>query len=191
MRIRVARLLSPTLLSLLLLMATASPVWAAEPVTLQLQAPAQVSLGDKVAVTAVLQDGKGAPVPGATIVLWSSGSFLSVAGAVQLGQAVTDAQGRVTFTYEARTDGAVTLNAFFAGNSRYSPTQASAEIQVTGSAQLSRHPIEGVRVPGIGVWILAGILGGVWGTYLVVMVLLTLIAREAPKSSPEAGGRRG
>ncbi|MBI2165195.1 MAG: Ig-like domain-containing protein [Chloroflexi bacterium] len=181
--------------TLSLFLATGTPVWAAEPVTLELQAPEQLALGDKVSVTAMLKDANGSPVPAGTVILWTSGSFLSVGGAVQLGEAATDAQGRVTFTYEARNEGAVTLNAYFRGDSRYGFAQGSAAVDVQGSAQLTRHPIEGVRVPGIGVWILAAILGGVWSTYLAVMVFLTLIAREGRVPAHEAlhgaGGRRG
>ena len=105
---------------------------------------------------------------------------------MELGRATTDAQGRATLVYQVRTEEKASLNAYFPGNGRYSPVQASADIQVQGSAQLTRHPIEGVRVPGVGVWILVGILGGVWSTYFAVMVLLTLIAREGSKTPSEA-----
>jgi hypothetical protein len=173
---------------LLLVLATASPVWAAEPVTLELQAPEQVSLGDEVSVTAVLRDGTGAPIRGATIIFWSPASFLSVGGSIELGRVTTDAQGRATLVYQVRTEEKASLNAYFPGDSRYDPASATVELTVQGSAQLTRHPIEGVRVPGVGVWILVGILGGVWSAYLAVMVFLTLIAREGSKASAEAGG---
>jgi hypothetical protein len=186
MSLRSAKWLWGALIPLLLVLATATPAWAAEPVTLELQAPERVMLGDEVNITAVLRDASGAPAPGATVILWSPASFLSVGGSMELGRATTDAQGRATLVYQVRTEEKASLNAYFPGDSRYSPAQASADIQVQGSAQLTRHPIEGVRVPGVGVWILAAILGGVWSTYFAVMVLLTLIAREGSETSREA-----
>ncbi len=190
MSMRKARWLWLTLLPTLLALATAAPAWAADPVTLQLQAPEQVTLGEEASVSAVLADGQGTPVRGATIILWSAGSFLSTGGAIELGRAATDAQGRATFTYQARSEGALTLNASFPGDSRHASAQASSEVKVQGSFQLYQEEA-GVQVPGITVWLLVGLLGGVWSTYLTVMVLLTLIAREGPKAPLGAGGDRG
>lgn len=186
-----AKWLLLVLLPGLFLLVTANTVWAAEPTTLELQAPNEVNLGDEVTVTAVLKDGKGMPVRGAAIILWTTAEFLSKGGAIELDRAVTDEQGRVTFRSQVRSEGSVTLNASFAGDSLHDSAQGSAKVTVQGSTQLTRHPIEGVRVPGIGVWILAAILGGVWGTYLTVMVFLTLIAREGSKTPQGAGGQHG
>lgn len=188
----IARTILAIVLSSPLLLALVHPAAAEGPATLELQAPKEVRLGDEVSVTATLRDGNGAPIPGATIILWSPGEFLSVSDAVELGRAATNVQGHVTFRYEARSGGAVSLNASFAGDARNAPAQAAAPLQVQGSAQLTHHPREGVRVPGVSVWILVGILGGVWSTYFSVAVLLTLIAREGPKGGAYGpGGRYG
>jgi hypothetical protein len=167
------------------MLATASPAWAAGPVTLELLAREQVRLGDQVSVTATLRDATGAPAPGATIVFWSPASFLSVGGSVELGRATTNAQGRATLLYQARTEEKASVNAYFPGDSRYEPASATVELMVEGSAQLYQSTA-GVQVPGLGVWLLVGVLGGVWSTYLAMMVFLTLIAREGSKASAEA-----
>ena len=176
---------------LLVLLITSQPVQAADPITLELKAPARVNLGEKVEIESLLRDGAGKPVPAASVVLYSGASFLSTNGNVQLGQTATDALGRALFAYEARTQGEVTLYASFLGDTSHSAADASVQLTVEGSAQLTRHPIEGVRVPGIGPWILAGILGGVWSTYLAVMVFLALIAREGSSASTDARGGHG
>lgn len=190
MNIPVVKSLALLSLSLLLLFATAAPVWAADPVTLELQAPKEAALGEKITVTAVLTDGKGAPIPKATIILWTSASFLSTESPVELDRAITDAQGKVTFLYQPRSENSVTLNASFSGNSRHAPAQSSVELTVQGSVQLYQETA-GVQLPGIGVWLIVGILGGVWATYFVVMVLLTIIARDGARAPDSAGGRRG
>ncbi|MBI2304744.1 MAG: Ig-like domain-containing protein [Chloroflexi bacterium] len=174
----------------LLALAFATPALAAGPPTLELQAPQEVNLGDTITLSAVLRDSQGAAIERATIILWSAASFLGTGGAVRLGEAVTDAQGRATFTYEVRTEGSATLNAYFPGNSRYESAQTSAKIAVKGSGQLYEETA-GVQVPGIGVWILVALLGGVWSVYLIVMALLTLIARGGAETSRIMGGHRG
>ena len=190
MSMRGAKWLWRALIPLPLLLATATPVLAdAIPLTLRMQAPSQVRLGETATITAVLRDSKGAPVPRATIVLWSQGSFLSTGGAVEQGKEVTDALGKVAFAYEARTEGTVTLNAFYAGDSRFAPAQSSADLMVQGSEQLYQES-PGVPVPGVR-WLVAGLLSGVWLIYLTVMVLLSLIAREGSQTSGGAGGSHG
>lgn len=175
------------LVPLLLLLVTTTQVWAADPVVLELQMPEQATLGDEVEVTALLRDASGRPVPRATIILWNSSEFLSVGGAITLGEAMTDAQGRVVFSYEARTEESITLNAYFPGDSRYSGAQASAEMSVQGSAQLYQSTA-GIQVPGLGVWLLVGLLGIVWTIFLVVMVFLALIVRAGSTTSSASGG---
>lgn len=171
---------------LVLLLASTTPALAADPVVLEIQTPKQVSLGDEIVVTVVLRDGSGAPIPATGIILWTGARFLSVGGAMELDRASTNAQGRATFNYQVRTEKSLTLNASFPGDGRYAFGQASAEVEVLGSAQLYQSTA-GVRVGGIGVWLLAAVVGGVWATYFAVMVFLTLIVREGSKTPDEAG----
>lgn len=187
MRIGRSKLILLALLSFLLLV-TATPAWAADPVTLELQAPTKVGLGDQVTVNALLKDAAGSPIGGSRVVFWMPASFLSNSGAVELGSAVTDSRGIATIIYQARIGGAVSLNAYLAGDSRYDAAYASDDMQVEGTAQLTKHIIEGVRVPGLGVWLLAGLLGIVYSIYLTVIVLLSLIAREGSQTPKAAGG---
>jgi len=174
------------LLAVLLPLVLMTPVLAADPATLKLEAPKEAGLGDTVSVAAQLLDGNGGAIPGATIILWAPASFLSVGGSVQLGEAATDAQGNASFSFQPRSTGALTINAYFPGNSRYDAAQGSVELTVGGSAQLYQETV-GVRVPGVGVWLLVGLMGVVWGVYFIVMVLVTLVARAG---SEEASGTR-
>jgi hypothetical protein len=188
MTYRIARWIGLVSLPLVLLLAIATQVYAADPVTLELQAPTKVGLGDQVTVSALLRDAQGSPVRGSRVVFWMPASFLSNSGAVELGSAVTDSRGIATIVYQARIGGAVSLNAYLSGDSRYDAAYASADMQVEGTAQLTKHIIEGVRVPGLGVWLLAGLLGIVYSIYLTVVVLLSLIAREGSQTPKAAGG---
>lgn len=189
MSLRMTRWLGAALLALLLLAGTAS-AQAADPVVLELQVADQATLGEEVLVTATLRDSKGLAIQGAAIVLWSPATFLSTGGAVRLDEAATDSQGQATFRYEPRVAGTVTVNAYFPGNDRHSFAAASAEVTVQGSKQLYIESA-GVQVPGLGVWLLVAVLGSVWSVYFTVVVLLTLIARAAPRSRASVGGGHG
>lgn len=182
----------PIILALLLsaLLMTGTTAFAAAPATLRLQAPEQARLGEDTTIVAVLVDSSGRPVQGATVSLRSSGSFLGSGGPISLGETVTNAEGKAVFPYQARTEGSVSFDAAFAGNTRYDAALASATLLVQGSAQLYTETA-GIHVPGISVWLLVAVLGGVWSTYLSVMVILTLIARGEPEPAPASRGRHG
>lgn len=173
-------------LAALLLLAVAQPAWAANPVNLTIQAPTQMNLGDQSVVTAVLKDSKGAPIPGATILFWRPGDFLSVSGAVELGSAKTNAQGIATFNYQARNQSIVTLNVSFSGNDQHDPANTSQDIKVLGSTQLYQSTA-GVHLPGVTVWLLVGALTVAWSIYMGMMVLVTLIAPAGEPAPGELG----
>ena len=163
-------------LAALLTLWVAATASAADPTALELRAPQEGQLRDTIPITAVLKDGKGSPIPRAPVILWSPASFLGTGGALRLGQSITDAQGKAIFHYEPRSQGPVTLNAYFPGDSRYEPVQASVELRVQGAAQLYQQTA-GIHVPGVGVWMLVALMIGVWSVYLTVMVLLRRVAR--------------
>ncbi|MBF8267558.1 MAG: hypothetical protein HW388_1066 [Dehalococcoidia bacterium] len=148
---------------------------------LTLQAPAQGTLGQTATVQSTLLALGGSPVSGATIQFFSPASFLSTSGEVFLGEAVTDSSGVAVLRYELRSDNQVEIIARFAGNASYGPAESSATIAVQGSTQLYQEDI-GVRVPGLNVWLLAAILGGVWSVYFTVFVLVSRIAREGVRA---------
>ncbi|GEM_PF-3926177 len=73
MRTRKTRVwLFPVALFAVLLHATSA--LAADPVFLTVQAPTQMNLGDEVAITAVLTDSHGRPIPGVRILLLTPGT---------------------------------------------------------------------------------------------------------------------
>ena len=156
---------------------------AADPVSLTIQAPNKMNLGDEATVTAVLTGSHGRPVPGASVLLLAPSGFLSVEREVELDRATTDAHGAAGLRYQARSADSVTLTALFPGNDQYSPSQASTDITVDGSGQLYQETA-GVQLPVIGVWLLVGVLGVAWSVYFGVIMLVTLIAR-ADASVPE------
>ncbi len=172
-----------TLISIMLVI----PVKAADPAVLKLQAPAEATLGSSITVTAVFEDIGGSAIVGANIIFWIPVDFLGTVGSIPYGEATTNAQGEAIFSYEPRTEGIITLNAYFPGNEQHEFTQGTMELTVQGSTQLY-HEEAGVHVPGIGIWILVAVLGGVWSVYFMVFVFLMRIVRDKSEKSQMAGG---
>ena len=146
-----------------------------------IQAPAQGTLGQAVPVESTLLAPDGSPVVGAAIQFFSPASFMSTSGEVFLGQAVTNSAGLAVFQYDPRTAENVEIVARFAGNTEYGPAESSATLSVQGSTQLYQEEA-GIQVPGLNVWLIVAILGTVWSVYLMVIVLVTRIAREGARA---------
>ena len=165
----------PVALSLLLFSSVAQGA-APEPY-LTLQIPAQGSLGQTATVESTLTAASGSPVAGATIQFFSPTTFMSVSDEVLLGEATTNEAGVAVFHYEPRSTADVEIIARFAGNAKHGPAETSATITVLGAVQLYQEKA-GIQVPGLGVWLVVAILGGVWSVYFTVFVLVSRIARE-------------
>lgn len=148
--------------------------------TLVINAPAEATLGEAVSVEATLLAPDGSPVAGQPIQFFSPTTFTSVTERMLLGQATTDAAGVASLEYEFRRNEEVQVIARYGGDSQYAPVEASAAVMVQGSTQLYQEKA-GIRVPGLNVSLLVGILGLVWSVYFFVFTLVLRIAR--------AGGR--
>jgi hypothetical protein len=134
-----------------------SSALADSPASLTVQAPDQMEMGDEAVVTAFLKDNSGAPIAGAIILLLAPADFLSVEGVVELDRATTDGLGIARLRHQARTPNSATLVISFPGNSQYSAVKASTQVAITGTTQLYQQNA-GVRLPGVGVWLLVGAL---------------------------------
>lgn len=158
--------------------------------TLRLSAPADAQLGGPLRVRAVLRAESGTPVPGALVVFTMSAAWGDeLQGDVVVARARTDLRGEATATLPARRTGDVGLGATFAGDGTYaSATAAAARVAVTGSTQLYT-PEVGVRVPGLGGWLIAVVIAAVWILYLTVAARLGIIAAAGARlPGQEAGG---
>ncbi len=178
-RYRIVRAVGVAVISLL---GVVTPAWAADPTTVELKTEQEVALGDAITVWVAVRDSRGDPVNQAIVVLLTPASFGDTSGEMRLGQITTDALGQATFTYQARREGPQTFIARFIGDSNYVPAEASVALSVQGSVQLYEQQA-GVKIPGLGVWLLVLLLGGFWSVYLVVMVLVTRIAIEGKEGT--------
>jgi len=125
--------------------------------------------------TALLTDDEGSPVVGAKVVFAAAAEFANVKGEIELGEGSTDDQGVASLSYLPRSSGVQTITARFAGNSQYAAAESTSAISIDPGPQL-HYEEAGVRVPGVGVWLLAAALAMVWVAFLIVALLLAYVA---------------
>lgn len=208
MRQRPVQSVAAILASALALLTAGPAALAAEPTRLALEAPARASVGDVIAVHALLVRGSGAPIARATIEFLAPMQFLNGSGDVILASARTGTDGRATASFEVRTAGPLALRAVFRGDDRLAAAEAAAEIAIEGEAGQLYAQHAGVLIPGLNEpppmgpsmlavaddstlgrvralwpsmsgWPIAGALIVVWSLYAFVVRMLFRVAAES------------
>ncbi len=166
-------------IALLLPFSAARPVSAEQPVPdLHLGFVDSVVVGDPVIVTAYLVDPAGSPIRGVPIQFSRDATFMNVSGTVALGAPSTNEAGMVSFVYAPASEGEIVIRASFDGTEIFAPAATSRPLEVEPGPELYREE-RPFRVPGIGVWMVVGIIIAVWGVYLVAFGALFRIGRAS------------
>lgn len=160
---------------------------AASAANIDVVAPAQAALGEKITVRATLTGAAGLPVAGAPVNFLIPASWgEEIQGEMLVGTATTGADGIAVAELEMRRSGDVAVIARFAGNERFTGAESKAAVKVEGEYQLYT-PKVGIEVRGLGSWVLAAAVGTVWSLYFVVALFVLAIARSAREPATEAG----
>lgn len=147
----------------------------------EVHVPDGAELGGHATLRATLTDPHdGSPIRGASILfeapaVWGE----EIRGWMTLGEAATDRSGTATLTAQMRSSGEVEIRAVFLGGDGFAPVTGTAHLDVRGDGQLF-EPAVGLRVPWLNLWVLAGVIALVWGTYLLVGLRVLAIARPVP-----------
>ncbi|MDP6715128.1 MAG: hypothetical protein QF368_10935 [SAR202 cluster bacterium] len=168
-----------------LLIINAAIAQSPQSTSLELQLPSDGAVGQEMTVAAQLTDQTGAAVIGAEVIFLRDTRFMNSSSELSMGRATTNSQGVASLLFVPRSEGDQLIFSEFEGDDRHgsSFSEGSAFIQ-TGPGLYEEEA--GVKVPGINVSLLVAILGGVWGTYFVVMALVWLIALEGSTPPPES-----
>ena len=161
----------------------------AEVPLIELEVPDGAELGTHVTLRATLTDPHdGSPIRGASILFQAPAVWgEEIRGWMTLGVATTDREGIASLTTQVRSSGEVEMRAVFLGGDGFAPASVSTHLDVQGDAQLYA-PAVGLRVPWLNLWILAAVIGVVWGTYLLVGVRVLAIARPGRPVVAEGSG---
>ena len=167
---------------------------------MNMAAPSAATLGQQVTLQARLVDNSGKPIANAVVDFVSPATFLGTSGDVVVAWATTDKTGLASATWQVRRNGALTIRAVFAGDTKHGPAQATAKMTVTGDRQLY-VPQAGVQVPllnkapvaalaglwpALSAWPVLAVLLTVWGLYATAVAFLYRIARSGAAESGEA-----
>ncbi|MBI2918712.1 MAG: Ig-like domain repeat protein [Chloroflexi bacterium] len=155
---------------------------------LDLTASPEAAVGQQFTLQARVTDDAQAPVPGVQVVFTSALTFLNTDSEVEFGRATTNAQGIATLSYIPRTEGTVPVSATFAGSARYAGSNATSEVLFKDGPQQFHQEI-GLKVPGVGVWMLVLLMAGVWGTFLWALRQVRTIFQDGQKVAASEWGR--
>ena len=153
-------------------------------------APAPGSLGAPVTVRVLLHaPGDGKPAANAPVVFHTDASFAGVTDEVELGRAVSNAEGvaALTFTPHVAGDHEVRVDYEDAGRK---VNLGKATFSVADDGQLYRSTA-GVRIPGLNVWLLIGLVAAIWSVLLSVAFRVIAIARSGPRNPEELHSNNG
>ncbi len=150
---------------------------------LTLTAPAQGALGEAMTLTATSHDASGAPLAGETLRFLLPTELLNKFGRVEIGRAVTAANGVATLSYEPRQTGAIVLEVVHDTTETAGQVRVALEVAITGDRQLFTEQI-GTDAPKFELWALVAVLSVVWFTLLTVAVRLHAIARAGSEEAP-------
>jgi hypothetical protein len=178
-----------TLLALVLVLAGFGLVVALAPPALagvsggpviQLSFPPQAKLGQVVEVRAVLEGPSGKPIPSVMLTFsspaaWAGGTEYT--GDMYLGTAETNASGVAVLAVRMARSGPITIVAHFDGVGSYAPAVGVGQVTVVGDAQLYT-PTAGIKVPGLGPWVLALVIAALYMLYILVVSRVLAISRS-------------
>jgi hypothetical protein len=211
------RLLRMTLYAALLTFALVLPTdvlaqGLQEETAIQVGVPSQAYLGARTTVQAVLADSAGKPIAKEVVYFMVPASFLTGSGDMVVAQAVTNQNGQAVADFENDLEGSLDLRAEFRGDDQYAPSNATAQLSVSGVGQVYIQQA-GVQIPGLNQppsapsgaaltrpfpqvtqnvpnlwpsmsgWPIALVLLAVWSLYVFVVGLVFRIAAPA-RSSP-------
>lgn len=151
------------------------------------EAPSVVAPGGVVEVRVVLRDsGTGLPVPGATVVATREATIVGVTGQVVLGSATTDELGRAAVRWQQRAEGGEAVVVAYGGSGDTVLESQPFTVLTSGTARQIVRGTAGVRIPGLGAWVLLGVMALVWGIIQFALVGPIVVARRyAEPAEPE------
>jgi len=167
--------------AVILFAAAVGPAGASH-VTVRVGVPGTLEVGRLTYIPIALTAADGAPVPMTPVAFYLDASFGGVSGEVEVGTAVTDADGVATLAYQPRVTGHHEIRMEYQLADQAEPEVATIPVDVIGATQLYASD-PGLSIPGLNVSLLMAILTTVWSILLGVAIVLFRIAR--------AGGEAG
>ncbi len=144
---------------------------AADHLEVETVSPEVVGAGDIVEVRVVVRSAETKErVAGATVIAEREATIAGFSGRVEVARGMTDELGVETLRWQERGGSVDTVTIGYAasGETEFETTQLPV-ITVREGPQVVRST-SGVRIPGLGAWVLIALLVGVWAVIQLAMV---------------------
>jgi len=164
-------------------LASASSAARADHLDAEVSAPQTVAAGEVVQMRVVVRlADSGARVPGAVVVASRDASMLGIDGTVEIARSITDRNGIAILRWREHSGRSDTVIVAYAaaGEVEFESVPESVVTEGLGS-QIVRSN-NGVRIPGLGAWVLIALLVGVWAIIQFAMIGPIQVSREAEAS---------
>jgi hypothetical protein len=124
----------------------------------------------------VTAGGGGTPLEGVTVEFAVRTTFM-MSGWLVVGYARTDATGEAVLVFQPNRGGDQTVRARYAGSTRHLGVERTHNLAVP-ELVLTYGRETAPLVPGLGFWLLALVVGGIWFTYAFVAFQLRQLAND-------------
>jgi hypothetical protein len=145
----------------------------------EVSASDQLEVGQPAQLQIALRSADGAQHPAnVPVTVYTEVSFGGVTGEVELGTALTDANGVAILDFEPRLAGEYELRIEYLHSGDAEPEVATAVVTVAGASQLYQST-SGIQIPGLNVWLIIALVGSVWSILFSVGLRVLAIARAS------------
>jgi hypothetical protein len=145
----------------------------------EVSASDQLEVGQPAQLQIALRSADGAQHPAnVPVTVYTEVSFGGVTGEVELGTALTDANGVAILDFEPRLAGEYELRIEYLHSGDAEPEVATAVVTVAGTSQLYQST-SGIQIPGLNVWLIIALVGSVWSILFSVGLRVLAIARAS------------
>lgn len=148
--------------------------------------PDDVRVGDVVEIHVLVRSVEtGERVQGAAVKAFRDASIAGVSGEVELASATTDGFGEATLRWpqHAGSSHALTVEVSPPGEAEFETVTLS--VVTLGSGPQVVRSESGVRIPGLGAWVLIAVLVSVWALIQFALLGPMTVAREGAQAHEE------
>ncbi len=140
--------------------------------------------GQPAQLRAHLTDDNGAPVAGATVSFYTTGTFLGAKGQEEIASAVTNDQGLAVATYQPRDPGTYDITVDYSLPKDTTVEHSTSSMTVSGAVGQVYNQTAGVRIPGLNSWLIIAVASIIWSILFGVGVTVIRIARAGGSEEP-------
>ena len=150
--------------------------------------PASVSPGDIVEIAVVVRSSvTQQPVADATVVVSIDATIVGVSGPVEIARARTGDDGTATLRWQVRSGATESVLIAYSEAGDVSLESEPLQLVTVGAGQQIVHPEPGLSIPGLGAWVLIGVLVLAWALIQSAMIGPVRVARAGARHMSAAG----